>query len=63
MFNQFLILSLPAALLVFLTATARAGVVASHFRASLNGLGFLDGGGGFADDIAGFGLRRAGRTC
>ncbi len=52
--------STPVALLVFLAAAARAGVVATYFRASANGLGFglrFRRRRSFAHDVAGFALR------
>ena len=49
-----------AALFVFLAAAAGAGVVAADFRASADGLGFFRHRcHGFADDVAGLGLRAA----
>ena len=49
-----------AAVLVFLAAAARAGIVAADFRAGADRLGFFrHRGRGFADDVAGPGLRAA----
>ena len=39
-------------MLVFLAASARAGVVATNFGPRANGFGALDGSHGFADHVA-----------
>src|SRR5205085_10169047 len=43
---------LAAAVLVFLAAATRAGVVAANFGPRADWFGAFDGGHGFADDIA-----------